>query len=334
MKKMNHQANWNTCGVFYFMNLLIIDLRESGKYGTADKYQKTLSSLKHFYLSLHPEEKEPLPQTALTFPQFERTFIIQYERWLQKRGCCRNTTSFYMRILRACYNKAFVLLSESKTPFSGNPFKEVYTGIDRTRKRALATSALSQLIHNTSLPPARANTDITLARDIFLFSFYTRGMSFVDIAYLRPENLDGKYLSYIRRKTHQRLIIHLEPEALHIINKYFNLDRPFLFPILKGGTEAELYKQYKHALTHYSYYLHLFEDINVSGRSSLIGENNTLTFYVARHTWATSMLSLGCSLPVISQGLGHHSLEVTQIYLAEVSQNEVDLANRKLLDEL
>ena len=331
---MENQMTWQTCSVFRFIDNLIIELRENGRYGTADKYQKARSSFCLFY-STRLSGGPRFPSSGdLIFSQIDGPLIRQYERWLKQRGCCRNTTSFYMRILRACYNKALRSLSNAPFHTSCHPFDDVYTGVDRTRKRAIPTRILSQLLHHAEKLTVRSHADMKLALDIFLFSFYTRGMSFVDIAYLQANNLEGHTLSYVRRKTHQRLIVHLEPEALRILRSYADVDRPFLFPILQGGTEAQLYQQYKHSLTHYLYYLHHFEVSFISPDTVMESGINALTFYVARHTWATSMLRMGATLPIISHGLGHHSLEVTQIYLSEVAESEVDIANRKLIDSL
>jgi hypothetical protein len=87
------------------------------------------------------------------------------------RGLCPNTTSFYMRILRAVYNKAVEKgMTEQKYPF-----KHVYTGISKTVKRAISLNDIKR-VKALELP---ANTSLSLARDLFLFSFYTRGMTFV-----------------------------------------------------------------------------------------------------------------------------------------------------------
>ena len=54
--------------------------------------------------------------------------------------------------------------------------------------------------------------------------------------------------------------------------------------------------------------------------------------YVARHTWAT--LAKYCQVPeeVISEGLGHSSLEVTRTYLKSFEGDELDKANRLIIN--
>lgn len=116
-----------------------------------------------------------------------------------------------------------------------SPFARVYTGIDRTRKRAIDIDAL-HLIHRTPLDDAPA---LAFARDMFIFSFCTRGMPFIDIAYLRKTNLrDGKIV-YLRHKTGQPLSVAIEPVVKNIIDRYSDHDRPWLFPVFTGGEEGE-----------------------------------------------------------------------------------------------
>lgn len=127
----------------------------------------------------------------------------QYDDWLRRRGVVRNTVSFYMRILRAVYNRA---VKEDVVPQT-DPFRHVYTGVDQTCKRAVGEDVVVRLrqldlTHSPSL---------ALARDIFIFSYCTRGMAFVDIAFLRNQDIVGDTIRYVRRKTGQRLVIRIEP---------------------------------------------------------------------------------------------------------------------------
>ena len=113
---------------------------------------------------------------------------------------------------------------------STSPFKHVYTGIDKTVKRALPLEIIKQL-KNLDLS---LNPRMELARDMFLFSFYTRGMSFIDMAQLTLGNLQGGVLTYRRQKTSQQLHIKWEPAMQEIVAKYMTDDSPYLLPIAKS----------------------------------------------------------------------------------------------------
>ena len=105
--------------------------------------------------------------------------IQDYETWLRMKGITPNTSSFYMRILRAVYNRAV----DDQIIFSKNPFKHVYTGVDKTTKRALPLKLISKIKHLD----LSGNHSLDMARDMFMMSFYLRGMSFIDMAYLKIE---------------------------------------------------------------------------------------------------------------------------------------------------
>ncbi len=106
-----------------------------------------------------------------------------YEAYLHHTAkVCRNTSSFYLRILRATYNKAVV---KGLTP-QQHPFKEVYTGIAPTRKRAIPTESVSQI---KSLQSVK---DFSLRKRWHGYihdEFYLRGISFIKLAHLRKSDL-------------------------------------------------------------------------------------------------------------------------------------------------
>ena len=111
-----------------------------------------------------------------------------------------------------------------------SPFKHVYTGIDKTVKRAVPLNIIRQIRDlDLTLSPT---TDF--ARDIFMFSFYTRGMSFIDMAFLKKKDLRSGILSYRRQKTGQQLSIKWEEPMQEIIDKYDIGDTPYLLPIIKN----------------------------------------------------------------------------------------------------
>ena len=97
-----------------------------------------------------------------------------YESWHRKRGVTPNTISFYTRILRAVYNRAV----EGNIIENRHPFRHVYTGVDKTMKRALPLEVIRKIkaLDLSDIPA------IEFARDMFLMSFYLRGMSFIDMA--------------------------------------------------------------------------------------------------------------------------------------------------------
>ena len=173
------------------MQSIIEQKKLMGYIRTAETYEATLRSFSAF-----------LNGKDIALTKITPDIMQLYEAHLYNRGLLRNTTSFYMRILRAVYNRAV----EKDLTINRNPFKHAYTGVDKTVKRAIPLKAIKQIKNlDLSLHPS-----LDFARDMFLMSFYTRGMSFVDMAYLQKKDLQNGVLSYRRRKTGQQLFIRWE----------------------------------------------------------------------------------------------------------------------------
>lgn len=270
---------------------------------------------------------ETMMQTLRSFMQFRggidiclskltKDVVEQYEAWLKGRGVKRNTSSFYLRNLRNVYN---IAIDEGLTD-DKQIFRKVYTGVDKTIKRAIWIESI-RAIRKLDL---RNNPSLEIARDMMLFSFYMRGMSFVDLAYLSKKNFQGTRIVYCRKKTGQQLTIEVSSEAREIMKKYEN-DSQYLLPIIKveDGTER---KQYKNAIT--------MINRNLKKIGAMVGLSEPFTTYVMRHSWATIARNKGIELSVISEALGHVNEATTQIYLDSISTSKVDKANRSILDDL
>lgn len=243
----------------------------------------------------------------------DANFIQAYERHLLQKGLARNTISFYMRILRSAYNKA---QEEGLVPMK-QQFRHVFTSIEKTEKRAISVADIRRI---KRLKLAR-NSMMELSRDLFMFSFYTRGMSFVDIANLRKENIRDGYIVYHRQKTGQKLCIKIEPCITSILKKYQSTS-PYLLPIYQSH-HKEPYKNCQNRLA--------VVNRNLKKISALAGIYVQLSMYVARHSWATSAKDANVPIAVISEAMGHESVKTTQIYLASFQKSRIDEVNRMIL---
>lgn len=292
---------------FQFMESVIVQLKRLSRERTAETYTATLNSFMRF-------RKE----NDVLLDEINSDLMMEYEAYLKAHGVTMNTVSFYMRILRAVYNRAV----EKGLTEQRNPFRHVYTGIDKTVKRAIPLKAIKRIKElDLSLKPS-----LDFARDMFLFSFYTRGMSFIDMAYLRKKDLQNGVLSYRRRKTGQQLFIRWEKCMQKIIDKYeVKGTSPYLLPILSYPYER-CRNQYKNTLFRVNKYL------KEVARLANIGI--PLTMYVSRHSWASAAKNKNIPVSVISESMGHDSEMTTQIYLTSLDNTIVDNANARILRDL
>lgn len=292
--------------VFNFIHYQIVYKRKLGKIRSSETYKSTLNSFMRFRNGVD-----------LPFSMIDSELLELYEAQMLRRGLSRNTTSFYMRILRTNYKMAV----ERGLTHDSRPFRHVYCGMDKTMKRSISFGDIKKIKElDLSGKPVWE-----YARDMFIFSFCTRGMSFVDMAYLKKKDLRNGYLTYRRKKTGQLLIIEWTRQMQEILNKYKPNKTKYLLPIIirEDGSERRQYQNQMMKINR-----HLKEVADMANLSV------PLSLYYSRHSWATIARGKDIPLSVISEGLGHESETTTQIYLDSIKSYEVDEANRKILKGL
>ena len=217
-------------------------------------------------------------------------------------------------MLRAVYNKAVRQHLTEQTA----PFQNVYTGIGRTRKRAVD----EQVVMRLQQLDLSGSPSLALARDLFVFSYCTRGMAFIDIAFLRKADIEGGFISYCRHKTGQRLTIRIEPCIRKIVERY-RTATTYVFPIITSSDPETAFRQYHTAIG--------YHNRKLKRLAELVGIEIPLSSYTSRHTWATTARNYNIPLSVISAGMGHASEKTTQIYLASLENAVIDDANQCIL---
>jgi len=304
VEEFRHTGGENT--FFIFMENAIERLRQLNHSGTAKNYSAALGSFKRF------RNNEDIRMGAI-----DHILMEDYQAYLASVGVVPNSISFYMRILRAVYKRAV----EQELTIDRNPFRTVFTGVEKTLKRAISISDIKRIRNlDLSLKP-----NLEFARDLFLFLFFCRGMSFIDAAFLKKSDIQNGMLTYRRHKTGQSLHIKVIRQIEEIINRYSNKNSPYLLPVITRPGEDER-RQYESALRR----------VNKSLKTitGMIRLPVTLTTYVSRHAWATIAKSKNIPVNVISDALGHDSIATTQIYLASIDTSTIDRANELIIKDL
>ena len=290
------------------------DLQAEGRFGTAHVYQSTLNTVTSFHGSSY-----------LGFRRITPEWLKKFEVNLRERGCSWNTVSTYIRVIRAVYNRAVEIRKTEYVPYL---FRSVYTGTRADRKRALDDKDIQKVFGRVSRVTT-TSTDLKRTQELFILMFLLRGLPFVDLAYLRKNDLCGNVITYRRRKTGRSLSVTLTPEAILLMDKCVDRasDSPYLFPILKSaeGTQ-EAYHEYQLALRTFNFQLELL------GR--LLGTSDRLSSYTARHTWATTAYYCEVHPGIISEAMGHSSITVTETYLKPFHDKKIDEANLRILNYL
>lgn len=286
----------------------IKNLKQTGRMGYALSHQEVYNSLIKFNKHLN-----------IYFSDIDTIWLKRYETWLREQNFSENTIGRRFRTLRTVYN---IAIEEKYVKAEHYPFKsyKVSKLHQTTAKRAINKADIMRIIEYHS-------TDFytQFAVDLFTFSYFTGGINFVDIAYLKSDNIVDGRLIYTRRKTHKLIKLPLQSKAQEIIKRYQQNGTHFLFPIL-----SEFHK----SLQQQSNRVHkviskVNERLKVVGKE--LGIPINLTTYVARHSFATVLKREGVSTSIICESLGHSSEKTTQIYLDSFENSQIDEAMRNLL---
>ena len=188
--------------------------------------------------------------------------IRRFETSLYESGHTDNTVSYYLRNLRAIYHKA---VGENRPAPRDHPFKLAFTASVRTQRPAPTRQQARQLCelqleHYTHVDRflARATYRNNLQRSLWLYIFchQARGMSFVDLAFLKKEDVRKGMIVYTPRLKTKPKRVPLTGGMQTIIDRFARetAESPYLFPIV-NGSGAAAYSSYKNALRQYNRHL-------------------------------------------------------------------------------
>ena len=292
----------------------ITAMKQAGKINTAIKYTATCTSLVKF----HPAK--------LRFEEINGKLLGDFEVFLHSAGNQSNSIATKFSVLKAVYNKA---IADKIFLCKENPFISYKVGKHwtQTRKRAIHKEDIQRLMQ-AELPVTRSPYT-EFARDIFLFSYFSAGINFKDIATLRYVDMEEDRIFYRRHKTGKTMTCRLHPQAREIIAKYTRseaMQEDYIFPVLDRHihrTEQQIHNRVHKVLVHINRELKEW--------SKRLGLATNLTTYVARHTYATVLKRSGVSVALISESLGHSDLSTTQIYLDSFENSQIDAAMQHLL---
>lgn len=298
-----------------YATITSVRLREEGRDRTARAYRSAARSLIDFNGG-----------KDLLLSQIDESMIAEYEKYLIDKELKLNTVSFYLRNLRALYFRA---VGDKIIPkLRANPFIGMHTGVYETRRRALDDQQLKTLAKLEELFTGDCVDKYTGLRDClmyFMFCYHARGMSFVDLAYLKKQDSDAETLVYRRRKTGGLLEIKITEPMRNILSHFARRTEgsEYSFPII-DSRNTHIHRQYETGLKRQNRMLKIL--------GQMAGVTETLSTHAARHTWATLAKRLHVPVAVIGEALGHKDLKTTTIYLASFDRETMDELSVRLSD--
>lgn len=289
----------------------IQDLEKAGRIGNAKAYKDTYTSFYKF-----------VKNDKLTFKQLDILLLSKYETYLRSIGNTNGGIGIKMREIRAVYNDA---IKKGVTKQGNYPFRDYKIGHFKSKgdKQALTIDEMKRFLQfEYGKYPHLIDSYY-----YFIFSYYARGMNFKDLMLLKWKNINGNRIEYTRAKTKKKFSISISAPMKEILNYYKSSASSYIFPILlqENLTSHQIANRKHKILSRYNKQLKEIAKIQNIERN--------ITSYVARHTFATHLKFSEVSTDKISQLMGHSDIKVTQHYLSEFGDEELDEAVKKLVQE-
>ena len=244
----------------------------------------------------------------LAFRQLDYIFIEDFAYYL-RIDCKMNPNTMLHKL--SCLRK-MARIAIGRRLINRDPFAGFSPERTKSKPKYVPAVELDKLMNTTLKSSA-----LELTRDMFVFSCYT-GLAYIDLYNLTNQQIvkaeDGDLWLYTsRQKTGNDTKIPLLDKPLQIIDKYRGMglgDK--VFPLKSA---VMLNNQLKKI-------------------AKLCGIDITLTFHMARHTFATEIcLSQGVPIETVSRMMGHKKLLTTQVY-AKVTHNKVNEEMEALTEKL
>ncbi|RQO78685.1 recombinase [Pedobacter sp. KBW01] len=268
---------------------------------TLQRYETCLMHVKDF-MQLNYDVSD-IPVSKINF-----AFIVDFEYYLRSvRNCGNNSAIKYIKnlgkIVRICLGNGWLIV---------DPYLDYKPKQNAVHRAVLTKEELSR-IKEKKFSMERVAT----VRDMFVFSCYT-GLAYVDVCKLKRSELikgtDGNLWIYTsRKKTYILSRIPVLPAALAIIKAYENhpqcVVKDTLLPMMSNQKLNAYLKEI----------------------ADLCDIRKSLTFHIARHTFATTItLNNGVPIESVSKMMGHTSIKTTQIY-AKVLDHKIGSDMQKII---
>jgi len=220
-----------------------------------------------------------------------------------------NTAARKLGYLRTAFDHA-----KRQYILGDNPFKAISIRQEPVDRCPLSKQQLEEIerLHLTGF--------IDVARDLFLFSYYSQGMRFEKCITLKRDQITATHVKYRMNKGLHIRELEVHPKMKRIIDKYYNRDSPYLFPVLKKEvkTKEEL---------HYAK-----EEANVMVNTALkriallAGIDQKVSFHIAKHAYAQMVKRAGVDPWIVKDSLGHTTFRTTEAYLKSLDDDQINKA--------
>ena len=292
-----------------FHESLIEEIKNAGKLSTSNIEKETLKSIQLFF-----------NRTEITFRDLSVDSIYKYQSFLNGNNNSQSTIGIRIRTLRAVFNKAIKREIIPATIYPFDKFK--VSKIKESGKKEYLSEKELELLKNAQL----LNKNDIIARDMFLLSFYGRGINFIDLMQLKKTDLYKETITYKRSKTEAIVNFKINDFWKQKIEEYTSpADSIYLFNIIHNNQNAKIYINNRKRK-----YLKIYINTPLKTIITDLGIQKKITYYCARHSFATILKFNNISIDIIKEALGHKDIKSTMSYLNTLPSNTLD----KMIDDV
>jgi site-specific recombinase XerD len=286
----------------------------------------------------------------LSFRELTVTWLKEYMDWLSNvRNNKANTVHANLRAIRAIL---YAAIREDIFPQERNPFFKITLKQPKVSKTKLIASEVKAFSKQETISEFQK-----LAKNLFLFSFFTCGMRFRDVATLKNKHVSGTHITYQMNKTGNAQHVEIYPAAERIIDNYRRGGGPedFVFPLIDvdkvlrnllpvddkltvadlsfgeapTGPQQKIQRELDRDISSKNAYLN--KELKIVAKRAGIAKN--ISFHVARHSYADIAREKKADLHQLSKSLGHSSLKVTENYLQSLGNEASNEAALTVYEE-
>jgi integrase/recombinase XerD len=286
-----------------FHESLIEEIKNAGKLSTSNIEKETLRSIQLFF-----------NRTEITFRDLSTDTIYKYQSFLNGNNNSQSTIGIRMRTLRAVFNKAIKREIIPATIYPFDKFK--ISKIKESGKKEYFSEKELETLKNAQL---LKKNDI-IARDMFLLSFYGRGINFIDLMQLKKTDLYKETITYKRSKTEVIVNFKINDFWKQKIEEYTSPDDSiYLFNIIHNDQNSKIYLNNRKRK-----YLKIYINTPLKTITTDLGIQKKITYYCARHSFATILKFNNISIDIIKEALGHKDIKSTMSYLNTLPSNTLN----------
>ena len=309
------KSNQSRKKLYNYFEEYIAGLKREGRISTAQSYECAMNSFKEY-------------DPRMDFERVDKAYLNSYETWflarrrVNKDGTVKTnsvtTVGIYTRSLRTIFNLAIGAGVTDNYPFGKTNFTPP-SGANI--KKALNLEDIKKILSYQAV--SKSPND--LARDLWIFSYFSNGMNITDICSLKEKNIKGDMdtIEFVREKTRlsrtsrqKKVEVLIVEETKAIIQKWCTLKNDpdnYIFPFFKKEYNAEQRRKTVQQLvkTTNKYLKKMSQDLDLPMK---------ITTYHSRHSYASILKESGAPLEYISESLGHANVQTTESYLKSFSR--------------